>query len=434
LNDSKKLGNLGLLADAALAKHKCTFAQQTAFAGLVNGIFAVFGFIFGWLGLAVIWPGIPNFTGNQAITDGIILGVFSILMLLIVAFFLAWQSATTIVICKHHSREDAELLIVIKDVIKAALPATSVLFAQILIFVPFLTIFALITAFNLSAIFDLVPTLLLVLFLILILLRALSFFAVNLALDGKCRFLSALIHSGKMVIRQGLVRILAVSALITTINLGLFLGLFSALLALFGQYPADLFEFAAILYNPLGVAALMFLAYLVMIFVTPKTQILAHTLYNPADSAAVQSQPGLASRSLATGLDIAIVGAVFAVCFYGAVALVSGGNFALSQMNVFASIIAIIAFFAVYTIYNMYFEAFGGGQTPAKWIFGLIVRDQSGAKIGIMQSLVRNVLRIADIFGFVAIVFNKEHRRLGDLLSLTIVEYTNEEGDARVSG
>lgn len=426
MNDSIKPGNLGLLADAALVKHKNTFAQQAAFAGLINGIFAVVGLVFGWLSLAVLWPAIPNFTGNQTITDGIVLGVFSVLVLLIAAVFIAWQSAATIVISKHHGCEDAKPPAVIKAVAKAALPAASVLFAFILVFVPFLAVFALIIAFNLSAIFALAPPLLLVLFLILIVLRTLSFFAVNLAVDGKHRFLSALFNSSKMVLRQGFFRIFCITALLTTINLGLFFILFYTLLIIFGQYPGDLIELLMIFANPLGVAALLFLAYLIMLFVTPKTQILAYALYNPAGCSPEHDQPGLASRSLATALDIIIVGSIFTACFYGAVTLVSGGGFALSQMNFFAVIITIVAFFAVYTIYNVYFEAFGGGQTPAKHVFGLVVRDQNGGGIGLMQSLVRNILRIVDIFGFVAIVFNKEHRRLGDLLSLTIVEYEKE--------
>jgi len=426
------MGNLGVLADAALAKHKNTFAQQIAFVGLINGIFAASAFTFGWLGLAVIWPAIPNFTGNQTITDGIILGAFSILILLIIAFFMAWQAAATIVICKHERRENTDLSVTIKSVLRAALPALTVLFAQILLFVPFLAVIALIIALNLSDINSLAPPLMLILFLVLIILRSLAFFAVNIALDGKGSFLSSITQSARKVIRQGFVRIFAVTALITTINFGLFFGLFLALMVIFGQVPTDIWEFLMILANPLGVAALLFLAYLITTFVTPKIQILAYTLYNSANVVKEHDQPGLASRSLATGMDIAIVAAIFIICFYGAALLVSGGNFAMSQMNVFSAIIATIAFFAVYTVYNIYFEAFGGGQTPAKYAFGLIVRDQSGANIGLMQSFVRNMLRIADIFGFVAIVFNKEHRRLGDILSLAIVEY-KEEGSADVS-
>jgi uncharacterized RDD family membrane protein YckC len=423
LDDSIKPGNLGLLADMALSRHKNTFAQQAAFAGLINGIFAAAAFIFGWVSLAVIWPAIPNFTGNQTVTDGIILGTFSILMLLIVAFFVAWQSAATIVVCKHHGRDDTDLRATIKAVTKAAMPALTVLFALILIFVPFLAAFAFVIAFNLDAVSGTAPPTLFALFMILVVLRTLSFFAVNLAVDSKHQFLSALVNSAKIVIKQGFVRIFAATALITAINLGIFLGLFFALLTIFGQVPANLTDFLEILANPMGVAALMFLAYLITIFATPKTQILAYTLYSSADAVKEHQQPSLASRSLAAALDIVIVGTLFAICFYGAAVLVSGGGFALSQMNVFAAIIAIIAFFAVYTIYNVYFEAFGGGQTPAKYLFGLIVRGQNEQSIGIMQSLVRNVLRIVDIFGFVAIVFNKEHRRLGDLLSLATVDY-----------
>lgn len=433
MDESIKLGNLGVLVDAALAKHRVTFAQQAAFIGLINGIFVVVSFVFGWLALAVIWPAIPNFTGNQIITDGIILGVFSIPTLLLIAFFMAWQSAASIVICGHHGYEGVELPTVIKAVGRAAMPAAGVLFAQILVFVPFLAVCALVLAFNLAAIQALAPPLLIVLFIILVALRTLSFFSANLALDGRHRFLSALINSAKMVMQRGPIRIFGVTALITSINLGLFIGLFFAFLTIFGQIPNGIVEFLEILDNPMGVVALLFLAYIVTIFFTPKIQILAYTLYHYAEVVKEHDKPGLASRSLAGAMDIAIVAIMFTASFYAAAALVSGGSFTVSQMNVFAIIIVIIAFFAVYTIYNVYFEAFGGGQTLAKRAFGLIVRGQANATIGVMQSFVRNILRIADIFGFVAIVYNRDHRRLGDLLSLAIVEYKNE-GDADVSG
>jgi len=428
LDNSTKLGNLGRLVDVAFAKHKSTFASQAAFMGLINGMFAVLAMSAGWLGLAVVWPAIPNFTGNQTITDGIILGVFSIIMLLIVAFFLAWQSAATIVVCKYKGQPNTTLQTTIRGVLKSALPALSVLFALILIFVPFLAIFALVVVFNLSAIFDLAPPLLVVLFMILVMLRTFAFFAVNMAVNGEHRFLSAIINSTKVVMQRGPIRIFAITGLITTINLGLFLVLFAVFLSLFGQYPADLFEFLVILYNPMGIAALLFLAHLVTIFITPKTQILAFTLYNPSEVETTLKSPGLASRSLSAALDMAIIGAIFIAAFFGAATLFSGGLFAFSQMNVFATFIASFAFFVVFAIYNSYYEVFGGGQTPAKRIFGLVVRDHEGGDIGIFQSLVRNVMRVADIFGFVAIALDSEHRRVGDLLSLAKVEYKKEEG------
>ena len=433
MDDSIKHSNFGWLADVAFGNHKSTFASQAAFMGLTGGVFAIVAFVFGWVSLAVVWPAMPNFTGNQIITDGIILGIISIPMLLIVAIFMTLQSAATVVVCKHHGRADSDMATTIKNVAKAALPAISVLFAQILVFVPFLAIFALIIAFNLSAIEHLAPPLFFVLFLILVVLRTFSFFAINLALDGneKHRFLSCLLRSAKKVMQAGLVRIFSVTFIFTTINLGLFISLMYTLLVVFGQYPADWLEFFAIFYNPMGVASLLFLSYLIMIFVTPKAQIFAYTMYHSLDVPTGHGSPGLASRSLAVALDVAIIGPIFSLCFYGAASLVSGGGFVLSQMNLFAAVIAIIAFFGVFTVYNIFFETIGNGQTPAKHIFGLIVCRADGTNIDFVQSLVRNVLRIVDIFGFVAIIFNKDHRRLGDILSLAIVEYKEDADVSR---
>ncbi|MCL2574094.1 MAG: RDD family protein [Defluviitaleaceae bacterium] len=435
MDNHGKLGNIGILTDISFAKYKSNFAQYAAFIGFISVIFAISIFVIGWVSLVWVWPAIPNFTGNQPITDGIVLGVFSVLMLFVVAFFLAWYSAASIIICANNdTREGGQLAprLSLKDVTKSAFLVVGVLFANILIFMPFLAIIALAAATNLSSIQQLAMPLLSVLYFVFVALRTLFFFASNLASRGEYRFLSAFLQSMKMVAQKGIIRIFAVTTLITSINFGIFFGLFIFLLVIFSQYPTDLLGFLEILVNPLGVVALLFLAHLVAIFVTPKIQILAYIVLNSSGGGDMKhEQPNLASRTLATVLDLAIVAGVFGICFYGTALLASGGVFMIEQMNFLAVVITIIAYFAVYTIYNIYFESFGGGQTLGKRIFGLVVRDHNGGSLNLVQSLVRNVLRIVDIFGFVAIAFNKEHRRLGDMLSLAVVEY--EGGKENVS-
>jgi len=423
LKTHTKANNFGILIDIALENHRKTFALQTAFMGLINVVFICFTFILGVVGLFVIWPAIPNFTGNAIINDGIFLGIFSIVTLFVIMFFLMWQSVAAIIVCKYRDSEDLQSII--KAILKASLSALTVLFALTFAFAPFLVAVALVAAFNLSAFMNLAPILGLGLFIIFIVIRTLSFFALNLSLSGNGHFLSALANSTKMVFQRGAIRIFAVVTLITMLNLGLFIGLLLVLLVLFGQYPADFLGFLEILDNPMGILALLFLAYIITAFLTPKLQILAYTIYNSHNTPRQHDRaaPGLASRALATVLDIAICAVFFAAFFYGAAMLFSGGGFVVSQLNMAAVIITIIAFLVVFTIYNIYFEVFEGGQTPAKHLCGLVVLSQDSERLGLAQSLVRNTLRIVDIFGFVAIIFNKEHRRLGDMLSLTIVKY-----------
>jgi len=120
-------------------------------------------------------------------------------------------------------------------------------------------------------------------------------------------------------------------------------------------------------------------------------------------------------------MDVSFAGIAFTVLFY-AVSLVLGNQNPF-QMGFAGAVTTAIAFFAVLTLYNIYFEVFENGQTPGKRALCLVVLNDQGMPPSLLQSLVRNVLRIVDVFGFVAMIFNRNHRRLGDMLSLTAVEY-----------
>jgi len=378
LEKHDKLGNIAMMVDIAFASYKRTFALQAAMMGLIGSIFLIVALVLAYVGLSVILPAIPNFTGNQTITEGITLGVFAVVIFFVIAFFLMWQSATNIVICKYDNGKNTDVVYIIKAAAKAAASALTTLFAFILLFVPFLVIFVLIAAINLSAIFSLALPMLIALFLIFITVCTFSFFAMSLTLEGSHRFLSATIQSVKMVMKLGFLRIFAITALTTIINFSIFILLFSAMLGVFGQFPTDILGFVDILFNPMGTGALMFFAYLITLFITPKTQFLAHTMYNMQNSQSKSLDvPNIASRSLSISLDIVIVAIFFIAVFSAMARMVSGGDFAVADMNIFAVIITIVAFFIVFIIYNIYFEIFENGQTLAKRLFGLIVHSRA---------------------------------------------------------
>ena len=373
-----KLGNIAMLVDAAFARYKKTFALQAAMMGLIGSIFIITALALAYAGLSMILPAIPNFTGNQTITEGITLGIFAVVILFVIAFFLMWQSATNVIICKYDNGKDTDVVDIIKATIKAVASVLTVLSAFILLFVPFLVIFVFVAAVNLSDIFNLALPMLIALSLIFIIIRTFSFFAMNLTLEGSHRFLSAVVQSAKMAIKMGLLRIFTVTALTTIVNFGIFALLFSAMLAIFGQFPTDILGLVAILFNPLGTGALMFFAYLITLFITPKTQILTYTICNVQNGQVKQpNAPDIASRSLSAALDIIIVAVFFVTIFSIAARMVSGGYFTLADMNVLAAAITIIAFFIVFIIYNIYFEIFEGGQTLGKRFFGLIVHHRA---------------------------------------------------------
>jgi uncharacterized RDD family membrane protein YckC len=84
--------------------------------------------------------------------------------------------------------------------------------------------------------------------------------------------------------------------------------------------------------------------------------------------------------------------------------------------------------------YFLLFEWLWQGQTLGKYFVGLRVIDSGGRSIGLMQSAIRNILRVVDalplplplwcgLAGFGVAACNRESRRLGDLAAGTLVVY-----------
>ena len=91
-----------------------------------------------------------------------------------------------------------------------------------------------------------------------------------------------------------------------------------------------------------------------------------------------------------------------------------------------------IAIFLVYWLYPVLFEVFWHGQTPAKRMFGLRVVQDNGTPVSFTQSLIRNLMRTADILpifyglGMSVMLLHPQFKRLGDILSGSLVIYTDE--------
>jgi uncharacterized RDD family membrane protein YckC len=89
-----------------------------------------------------------------------------------------------------------------------------------------------------------------------------------------------------------------------------------------------------------------------------------------------------------------------------------------------ASFLILIMFFVIGWFYGVFFETFMNGQTPGKYILGLRVLSDNGRPIDGMQATLRNLLRVADMFGAVGLIamsMNSKYKRLGDLVAGTIV-------------
>lgn len=135
---------------------------------------------------------------------------------------------------------------------------------------------------------------------------------------------------------------------------------------------------------------------------------------------------GLGSRFGAFVIDCAIQ-VVLTILVVVAV-LISGMNFQdIQKINSGIIAVGIILFFIIWFGYHIFFEMITNGQTPGKKVFKLRVIKHNGEPEGIFESIVRNLLRLADFLpsfylaGAAFIIFNRYYKRIGDLSAGTIV-------------
>lgn len=87
----------------------------------------------------------------------------------------------------------------------------------------------------------------------------------------------------------------------------------------------------------------------------------------------------------------------------------------------------ILFHFVMYWGYFTLFETFWNGQTPGKKLLKIRVIQQSGRQITLFESMTRNLIRMIDLLpsiylvGFITMLCNRQHQRLGDLAAGTIV-------------
>ncbi|MBQ1837331.1 MAG: RDD family protein [Neisseriaceae bacterium] len=134
---------------------------------------------------------------------------------------------------------------------------------------------------------------------------------------------------------------------------------------------------------------------------------------------------GLWVRSRAFLLDLVIrVGLAVAVFFLLLWTLPLAKGFSVG--------LYFIVIFLIYWLYPVLFEVFWHGQTPAKRMFGLRVVQDNGTPVSFTQSLIRNLMRTADMLpyayglGMSVMLLHPQFKRLGDILSGSLVIYTDE--------
>jgi uncharacterized RDD family membrane protein YckC len=93
--------------------------------------------------------------------------------------------------------------------------------------------------------------------------------------------------------------------------------------------------------------------------------------------------------------------------------------------------VMLIIFFLIEWFYPVIFEV-RDGMTPGKRMMGVQVVHDDGTPVGWPAAIVRNLVRAADFlpllygFGLVAMMINRDFKRLGDLAAGTLVIYREQ--------
>ena len=125
---------------------------------------------------------------------------------------------------------------------------------------------------------------------------------------------------------------------------------------------------------------------------------------------------GIMARLVAFAIDMAIRIAIYigAAIILGLMESISGG-------------LMLILIFLLEWFYPVVFELFMNGQTPGKRTMGIAVVHSDGSPVTANGSIVRNLLRTADMFpvfylaGFLSMLISRRFQRLGDLAADTLV-------------
>ena len=134
---------------------------------------------------------------------------------------------------------------------------------------------------------------------------------------------------------------------------------------------------------------------------------------------------GPVPRALAWAIDFLLRAAVVMVIWVVAVRFGAAGR----------GVVLIAAFFIEWLLPAL-FEARWGGQTPGKRLLGIAVLNDDGTPVRWPAALTRNLLRAADFLplfygvGLLAMLANRDFKRLGDLAAGTVVAYHAREAEA----
>jgi uncharacterized RDD family membrane protein YckC len=135
---------------------------------------------------------------------------------------------------------------------------------------------------------------------------------------------------------------------------------------------------------------------------------------------------GIGSRTLAHMVDWLILAVAWAVAIL-AFSVVAPLIDVWGQLSSVGQVAAVLGVFATFWVYWTATEVLMSGQSPGKKLMGIRVVRQDGSPVGLFESAVRNLIRFVDLLpsfyavGLVAMLIDKQNRRLGDLAAGTVL-------------
>ena len=136
---------------------------------------------------------------------------------------------------------------------------------------------------------------------------------------------------------------------------------------------------------------------------------------------------GIGYRCLAYLADLFLLLLFWAVAYFTFTLLVSDVLGFVQELSGLTQTLGVVGVFATQWVYWTAAEVLMGGQTPGKRLVGIRVVRVDGSPVGVLESAVRNLVRVVDSLplvyavGCLSVLLTRQHRRLGDLLAGTLL-------------
>ena len=136
---------------------------------------------------------------------------------------------------------------------------------------------------------------------------------------------------------------------------------------------------------------------------------------------------GIGYRCLAYLIDVVLLFLFWVVAYFTFTLLVDDVLGFVQGLSGLTQTLAVVGLFATQWLYWTLCEVLMGGQTPGKRLMGIRVVRLDGSPVGVLESAVRNLVRVVDFIpglyavGCLSMLLTRQHRRLGDLLAGTLL-------------